>query len=333
MDTEILSPVWVEIDLGNLDDDIKEIQSKASPASLIGVVKADAYGHGMIEVTRVMKKNGIHTFAVAKLTEAIAFRRIYKKDELIILTLTADAYADILAEYDITPVVCSYDNAKVISDAAAKHGKVMNCYIAVDTGMGRIGYLPWDDDAIDDIAKIDSLPNLSIRGLTSHMSVADEADKTYTRHQAELFDEFYERIRAAGIDIPYRTIGNSATVMDTPEYTYDLVRPGIIVYGRYPSDEVDKDTLDLKPVMSVKGTISHLKEVPEGFYVSYGRKYRSERPAKIATVALGYADGYPRPYSGSGRMIVNGVVCPIAGNICMDQCMIDVTDVPDVKTC
>ena len=138
MNTEILSPVWVEIDLSNLDHNIKEIQKKASPASLVGIVKADAYGHGMIEVTRVMKKNGIHTFAVAKLTEAIAFRRIYRKDELIILTLTADHYADILAEYDITPVVCSYDNAKVISDAAAKHGKVMNCYIAVDTGMGRI---------------------------------------------------------------------------------------------------------------------------------------------------------------------------------------------------
>ena len=331
MNTEILSPVWVEIDLSNLDHNIKEIQKKASPASLIGVVKADAYGHGMIEVTRVMKRNGIHSFAVAKLTEALAFRRIYKKDELIILTLTADSYADILAEYDITPVVCSYENAKAISAAAKRHGKTLNCYIAVDTGMGRIGYLPWDENAVEDVAKISELPNLKIRGLTSHMAVADETDKTYTYHQAEQFNEFYDRLKAAGIDIPLRTIGNSATLMDTPEFAYDLVRPGIINYGRYPSEEVDKSALDLLPVMSVKGTISHLKEVPEGFYVSYGRKYRSNAPAKIATIALGYADGYPRPYSQSGKMIVNGVVCPIAGNICMDQCMIDVTEVPDVK--
>ena len=197
--------------------------------------------------------------------------------------------------------------------------------------MGRIGYLTWDENAVSEIKEISQLPNFKIAGLFSHMSTADSADKTFSRQQEQCFNEFYDKLIAAGIEIPMRTFANSASVMELPSVYFDAVRPGIILYGCYPSDDVDKSSLSLKPVMSVKATISHLKDVPAGFSVSYGREFISKRPSKIATIALGYADGYPRPYAPKGEVIVNGVKAPLAGNICMDQCMIDVTDVPDVK--
>ena len=235
------------------------------------------------------------------------------------------------SDYDITPVVCCIENAKTFADEAAKKGKTVHGLIAVDTGMGRIGYQPDDPAAIEDVAKISKLSNFKIKGMFSHMSTADCADKTYSKEQEKKYNAFYEALRAAGIDMNFRTFANSASIMEIPSIHFEAVRPGIILYGCYPSDEVDKNELSIKPVMSVKANIVHLKDVPAGFSVGYGRKFISERPSKIATLALGYADGYPRPYSKYAKVIVNGVFAPIAGNICMDQCMVDVTDVPDVK--
>ena len=163
------------------------------------------------------------------------------------------------------------------------------------------------------------------------MSTADAADKAYSHMQEEKYNKFYDALTAAGIEIPMKTLANSASIMELPTIHFDACRPGIILYGCYPSDEVDKNLLAIKPVMSVKANIVHLKDVPAGFSVGYGRKFISERPSKIATITLGYADGYPRPYSAQAKVIVNGVLCPIAGNICMDQCMVDVSEVPDVK--
>ena len=248
------------------------------------------------------------------------------------LGLTPDMYADVIAEYDITPVVCDSANAKAISDAAAKIGKTVFGLIAIDTGMGRIGYLADEiETSIEDIKKIAALPNFKIKGMFSHMSTADAADKTYSHQQEDKYNAFYEALTKAGVYVPMRTLANSASIMELPSIYFDAVRPGIILYGCYPSNEVDKKQLSIKPVMSVKANIIHLKDVPENFSVGYGRKYISEKPARIATIALGYADGYPRPYSAQAKVIVNGVVCPIAGNICMDQCMIDVSNVPNVK--
>ena len=163
------------------------------------------------------------------------------------------------------------------------------------------------------------------------MSTADAYDKTYSHQQEAKFNKFYEALTAAGIEIPFRTLANSASIMELPTVHFDACRPGIILYGCHPAGEVDVNELSIKPVMSVKANIVHLKDVPADFSVGYGRKYISKKPSKIATIALGYADGYPRPYSSNAKVIVNGVIAPIAGNICMDQCMIDVTDVPDVK--
>jgi len=329
---DAIRPAWVEVNLSNLDYNIKNIQAKAGGRPLIGVIKADAYGHGAVMCAEVLRQNGVKTFAIATLQEAVTLRETGATEEIIMLGLTPDMYADTLVKYDITPVVCDATNAKAISDAAAAAGKIVEGLIAVDSGMGRIGYLADDvDNAVFDVKKIAQLPNFKIKGLFSHMSTADAYDKTYSHQQEEKFNRFYDALVAAGIDIPLKTLANSASIMELPSIHFDTVRPGIILYGQYPSDEVDRAALHIKPVMSVKANIIHLKDVPENFSVGYGRKYISQKPAKIATLALGYADGYPRPYSAQAKVIVNGVLCPIAGNICMDQCMVDVSEVPDVK--
>ena len=197
--------------------------------------------------------------------------------------------------------------------------------------MGRIGYLADDTEyAVEDVKKIAALPNIRIFGLFSHMATADAYDKTFSHEQEARYIRFYEALTAAGIYVPFRTLANSASIMELPTVHYDGCRPGIILYGQYPSHEVDRNAFHIKPVMQVKANIVHLKDVPVGFSCGYGRKFIAQRPSRIATIALGYADGYPRPYSAQAKVIVNGVVCPIAGNICMDQCMIDVTDVPEV---
>lgn len=331
---EAIRPAWVEVNLSNLDYNIKNIRAKIGDRDMIGVIKADAYGHGSVKVAEVLRENGVKIFAIATLQEAITLREAGAKEEIIMLGLTPDMYADTIVNYDITPVVCDAANAAAIDAAAAAAGKTVSGLIAVDTGMGRIGYLPDDaniDAAVEDVKKIAALKNFKIRGLFSHMSTADAFDKTYSHEQEAKYNKFYDALTAAGVEIPWKTLANSASIMELPTVHFDACRPGIILYGCYPSDEVDVNELSIKPVMSVKANIVHLKDVPAGFSVGYGRRYISEKPSKIATLALGYADGYPRPYSQFAKVIVNGVTAPVAGNICMDQCMVDVTDVPDVK--
>lgn len=327
---EALRPVWAEINLSNLDYNIKQIRNKVGNKQIIGVVKADGYGHGAVEVSNVLLENGVNTLAIATLSEAVALRDGGITCPIIMLGITPELYADTLLAYDITSVTSSYENAAGIASAAKTAGKTVEVLVAVDTGMGRIGFLP-AEESIGEILKISRLENLKIKGLFSHFATADEKDKTYAESQLAAYGRFYDMLEQAGIDIPFRTLANSAAIMEIPGAHFDAVRPGIILYGCYPSQEVDKNQLSIKPVMSVKGNIVHLKKVSSGFSVSYGRKFRADRESLIATLALGYADGYPRYLSGKGRVIVNGVYAPVAGNICMDQCMVDVTDVPGVK--
>lgn len=333
---EALRPVWAEINLSNFDYNIKQIKAKMTAdgqeREFIGVIKADAYGHGAVPCAQVLRDNGVKTFAIATLQEAITLRESGAKERIICLGLTPNMYADTVVKYDITPVVDDSRNAQALNDAAAAAGKTVEFLIAVDTGMGRIGYLSDDiDGAVEDLKKIQAMPNLKIFGMFSHMATADAYDKTFTHLQEERYNKFYEGITAAGIEVPFRTLANSASIMEVPTVLFNGCRPGIILYGLYPSHEVDPAQLSLKPVMSIKANIVHLKDVPVGFSCGYGRKFIAERPSRIATLGLGYADGYPRPYSPNAKVIVNGVVCPVAGNICMDQCMVDVTDVPHVE--
>lgn len=327
---EALRPAWAEINLNNLDFNIKQIKKKVGAKEIIGVVKADGYGHGAVTVSKVLLENGVQSLAIATLQEAIALREGGVTCPIIMLGITPEMYVDTLFTYDIIPVTTSFENAAAISEAAQLAGKIAEIFIAVDTGMGRIGFLP-EEESVNEILKISMLSNLKIKGMFSHFATADEKDKTYAEEQLAQYNLFYEKLSQAGIHIPHRTFANSAAIMEIPAAHFDAVRPGIILYGCYPSPEVDRNQLSIKPVMSVKANIVHLKTVSSGFSVSYGRRFTTERDSLIATLTLGYADGYPRYLSGKGRVIVNGVFAPVVGNICMDQCMIDVTDVPDVK--
>ena len=323
---DAIRAAWAEINITNLDYNIKQIKDKVGPGKKItGIIKADAYGHGAIKVATVLRANGIESFGVATLSEAVRLRKAgFILEEIIVLGLTPDPYIDTIIEYRLTPVVCDYENAEAISRAAAKANIIINGYLAIDTGMGRIGYDTDNSSSIDDIRMIMNLPNFRIAGLFSHFAAADSLDKTYTTVQEQRFMVFYKKLLNAGIPIPCRTLANSAAIMEVASSHYEMVRPGIIMYGCYPSAEVDRSQIDLRPVMSIKANIVQLKKVPAGNSISYGRKFTTRQDSLIATIPIGYSDGLPRPYSTKGKVIVNGVFAPIAGTICMDQCMFEV---------
>ena len=327
---EAMRAAWAEINVSNLDWNIKQIINKVGPDKKItGIIKADGYGHGALKCAAVLRANGVSSFGVATLTEAIHLRKGgYDVEEILILGVTPDPYADVIVNYNLAPVVCSFENAETISRAAVKAGKVIHGYVAIDTGMGRIGLNPEDPASVEEVKMISGLEGFRIHGLFSHFATADAEDKHYAQIQEQRFSAFYDKLIAEGINVPVRALSNSAAVMEIPTAHFEQVRPGIILYGLYPSDEVDRNEIELRPAMSVKANIVHLKKVPAGTSVSYGRKWTASRDSVIATIPLGYADGYPRPFSGKAEVIVNGLKAPIVGNICMDQCMIDVTDVP-----
>lgn len=330
---DALRAAWAEINITNLDFNIKQIKEKVGPGRKItGIIKADGYGHGAVKVATVLRANGIDSFGVATLSEAVRLRKAgFVLEEILVLGLTPEPYVDTIVEHRLTPVVYGFKNAQAISREAEKSDIIIKGFIAADTGMGRIGYNPEDPASIEDIKAISELPNFKIQGLFSHFATADAEDKTYSAVQEQRFMVFHKKLLKEDIEIPCRTFANSAAIMEIASSHYEMVRPGIILYGCYPSEEVDKNQLALKPVMSVKANIVQLKKVSAGTSVSYGRKYTATKDSLIATIPLGYADGLPRPYSSRGKVIVNGVFAPIAGNICMDQCMIDVTNVPYVR--
>lgn len=321
---------WAEINLTHIDHNIKQIKEKVGNKQIIAVVKADGYGHGALAVSQVMLKNGVKMLAVATLQEAITLREGGIQCPIVLLGITPELYGDLVVAYDLIPTVSSLENAQALSRAACHGGTILQALVAVDTGMGRIGFLP-EEASIAPIVEMDRLSNLKIKGILSHFATADEKDKTYANGQLEKYKTFTQRLVSSGLQLEICSLANSAAVMEIPDAYFDAVRPGIILYGCYPSQEVDRNKLSLKPAMSVKANIIHLKTVPSGFSVSYGRKFTTEKESLIATLPLGYADGYPRFLSGKARVIVNGMYAPIAGSICMDQCMVDVTHVPHVK--
>ncbi len=328
---EALRPAWVEINVENLTYNIKNIQNKIGPKKeCIGVVKADGYGHGAIEVVKVLLNNGVNTVAVATLSEAISLRDAGFTCPIVHLGLVPAMYGQILLDFDITPVTASFENASALSDLAKTQGKTLYGFIAIDTGMGRVGLIP-NEESIKEIKKINQLSNFKVKGIFSHFATSDEKDKSYAKLQLDQYANFCKDLEKFDIQIPMKTFSNSAAVMELPQSHYDAVRPGIILYGCYPSGEVDKGQLSIKPAMSVKANIVQLKRVPAGTSISYGRRFTTSRESLIGTLTLGYADGYPRPLNGQGRVIVGGCYAPVVGNICMDQCMIDVTDVSGVK--
>lgn len=322
--------VWAEINLDNLKFNMQQIRKKAKSKDIIAVIKADAYGHGALDIAETLIDNGATSFAVAMVSEGIELRKGGFKCPIVILGYTSPGLIDDLLKYNIEQSVYTYEYAKIISEIAEKNNVQAKIHIAVDTGMGRIGFLP-NNKSAETIYNISKLPNIVLEGIFSHFATADEKNKKYAYEQLNKFNLFYDRLSEKGIKINTRHIANSAAIMEMPESHFEAVRPGIILYGYYPSKEVLKENLDLKTVLSLKACISHIKKLPSGEYISYGRKYKTDKESIIATLPIGYADGYTRLLFNKAKVIINGTVAPIVGNICMDQCMVDVTNVKDVK--
>ena len=333
---ETLRQVWAEIDMSEFDHNVKEIKKQLDGVPMIGVIKANGYGHGATECAKVLKFNGVDHYAVATIEEGINLRNDGIEGSIVLLGFTPSQCVDTVIEYGLTPTLMHYEYAKALSDAAVAAGEEdFKCLFAVDTGMGRIGYRLFTDEerteAVEAYKKISELPGIKIPGVMTHFSSADEEDTEYTKHQLENYNAFIEKLAEEDIH-PMKICANSAAIMMYPEAHFDAARPGIILYGQAPSAYLKGKVLDIHPVMTVKAEIVNLKTVPAGTSVSYGRKFTSDNEeTKIATIGLGYADGYSRLNSGKIEVLCGGIKCPVVGNICMDQCMVDVTEVPNVK--
>ncbi len=322
-------PTWVEVNLDNIEYNLRNIQRIVKDKEIIAVVKADAYGHGAVDVAHLLSENGITRFAVAVIAEAVELRRSGINDSILVLGYTPPSLHHMILNYDIEQTVFDYKTALEISKLAQSQFKNVKIHIALDTGMGRIGFL-YSKESLDEIYKISKLENLEIEGIFSHFSSADAKDKTYSTMQLKKFDEFCSKIKSLGISYRIRHISNSAAILDIPESYYDAVRPGLILYGCYPSTEVKK-IIDLKPALSFKTTIVYLKDLPQGEYISYGRKYKTSKTEKIATLPVGYADGVSRILNNKIKVIIKDKKIPIVGSICMDQCMVNVDLVKNVS--
>ncbi len=321
---------YAAVDLDAVEFNMESMRKNISPETgMIGVVKADAYGHGAAPVAQAIDRF-VAGYAVATIEEGLLLRRHGVSKMILILGVTHPADYEKLLKADIRPSVFTMEQAEPLSELACCMGKRAKIHLALDTGMGRIGMEP-DGKGADLAARIVSLPGIEAEGLFTHFATADEADKSETRRQLERYLEFDEMLRARGIEIPLKHCSNSAGIIAFPEANLNLVRAGISIYGMYPSDEVDRTRLALRPVMELKSAVSYVKEMRPGQKISYGGTYTVERPMRVATIPVGYGDGYPRGLSGRGCVLICGRRAPILGRICMDQFMVDVTDIPEAE--
>lgn len=333
------SPIYAEINLASFRHNIAEIKRIITPgAGIMAVIKADAYGHGVLNIAREAADAGIGFFAVARMNEAAVLRNAGIKTPLLLFddsrTYGADKYIDL----DIRASVNSMEDAEFFSATAAGCSSKLRVHIKIDTGMGRLGFLADGLTSCGDgsplaekIRKISGLPNIEIEGIYSHFANSDTKDKTHALEQLELFRKLAESIEPVLHKKPLLHMANSGAIMEIPDSHFDMVRAGIIMYGLYPSGEVDRSIIDLKPVMSLKSRIVHLKKVGPGFKVSYGSTYVTDKETVIATIPAGYADGISRHLSSNGDMLVKGKRAPIIGRVCMDLTMLDVTGIEGVS--
>ncbi|MCD8362606.1 MAG: alanine racemase [Lachnospiraceae bacterium] len=324
--------VCAEINLDAAAYNFKSMKKNLKPdTQIIAVIKTDGYGHGATPIARMMQEyDYIWGFAVATIEEALTLRRAGITKPLLILGFVfPDAYEDVV-KYDIRPAVFKLSIARQLSEEAVRQGKTVHVHIKVDTGMSRIGFADTEGSA-DIVKEISELPCLETEGLFTHFARADERDKTSARGQLARYLAFSELLEQRGVGIRYHHCSNSAGIFDLPEANLDLVRAGISIYGLYPSEEVDKFAVPIVPVMSLKSHIVYIKDLQPGAAVSYGGTFVAERPMRVATIPVGYGDGYPRLLSGKGHVLIRGRRAPILGRVCMDQFMVDVTEIPEAS--
>lgn len=328
MELNVKRPVWVEVNLDNLRHNMREIKKQIkSGTEVMAVIKADAYGHGALGVIDALKAENINKFAVAVLSEAIEIRDKDKDIQIILLGYTPDANLEEVIKWDITPTIYSLRQAKVLNELAKQYGKKIAVHINVDTGMHRVG-LPIKQRTVEVIKEISEMDNLYLEGVYTHFAVADEADKWYTLKQIEEFKYIIEELKKLGVEVPIKHVSNSAAILDLPEFNYDMVRAGLLMYGHYPSEVQEKDkVIDLKQVMSLHSKIYHIRTLEKGESVSYGLTYTVNRESRTGLIPIGYADGYSRGLSNKGKVIIKGknVIAKVAGTICMDKFVVDIT--------
>ena len=329
---------WAEISLNAIEHNYNVIRKKvADDTKVCCVIKADGYGHGAVELSQVYEKLGADFFAVSNIDEGIEIRKSGSKLPIVILGYTPVSEAENLAEYDISQAVFSLEYAKELSEKCVEEDCICKMHIKVDSGMSRIGFMcqefPRDEYSIEEICEACCLPNLEVEGLFTHFCVSDEdaEGREFTNKQYENFIHVRDSLKKRGVDISVVHCSNSGAIEDYPETCCDMVRAGIILYGLAPSSKL-ADRLDLVPAMTLKTVVAFVKEVQKGATISYGRTFTADRKMKIATVPIGYADGFIRQNAKDGYMTVNGKKAKIVGRICMDQTMLDVTDIEDVKT-
>ncbi len=321
---------FARVDLDAIRKNIIEEKKLLNPQTrIMAIVKADAYGHGAIQVARTLS-DFVCGFGVAVIEEALKLRAARIDKMILILGFTGTQWFEDVVRHDISQTVYEYSMAKQLDSTASLMGKKAKIHIKIDTGMGRIGFKP-DKESLEVIKKISRLPNIELEGIFTHFARADEATTEYAKKQLDIFTDFVKKCEEEGVNFRYHHAGNSAGILQYKDAGLDFARSGISTYGLYPSEEMRHDTIDLKPALEWISKISYIKKVESGTPISYGGTYVTDKDSLIATVPVGYADGMKRSLSNKGRVLVNGEYAPIVGRICMDQFMIDVTGIPDVK--
>ena len=321
--------VYANIDLDAIYENVVNAKKLTKPGTkLMAIIKADAYGHGAVEVARTLD-DVADAYGVAILEEGIELRQAGIDKPVLILGYTPKALYPAMIKHDIATAVFTWEMAQEISQTAEALGRTARIHIKLDTGMSRIGFKQ-DDESLETICRIAKLPNISIDGCFTHFARMDETDKTWALKQFERYQDFVKRLEEAGVTFPVKHVSNSAGIIEMPQVNLDMVRDGIAVYGMYPSEEVDKSKILLRPAMELKAYVSYVKTLEPGVQISYGGTFTTTSETRVATVPVGYADGYPRALSGKGHVLIHGQYAPILGRVCMDQFMVDVTDIPDV---
>lgn len=324
---ERIRPVWVEIDLDAIRHNLSEIRRQIGPAvEIMAVVKAEAYGHGAVKVAGTALQSGANRLGVALPEEGIALRKAGITAPILVFSPLQIDQAEVMVKFDLTPTICMLEPAVALSRAAVTANKKINIHLKIDTGMGRIG-VPANEGIVF-IKKLQSLPDIIIEGIFSHLATADERDKEYAKYQTKTFNKVIVDLKEAGLLPPKAHLANSAAIIDLPLTYYNMVRPGIMLYGMYPSSEVGREKVRLKPAFTLKTKVVFIKRVSQGSTISYGRKYTVPRDTTIITIPIGYADGWPRRLSGKADVLISGKRFPVVGTICMDLCMVDVGDEP-----
>lgn len=316
---------YLKIDLNRLEHNFNSVRNKLpSNVKVLGVIKANAYGHGAVEIGRFLDEK-CDFFGVACIEEAIELKRSGIKTPILILGRVFPFDVEAAVKYDIRIPIFSYADAVALSEEAVKQNKSVQFHFCIDTGMSRIGFQV-NEESADICKRITELPNIFAEGLFSHFATADEADLSKAVEQRNKYKSFCDMLGDRGIEIPIKHLNNSAGIMNFDEY-FDMCRMGIITYGLYPSEEVDKSLLDIEPIMSWYTKISHIKVLEPEREISYGGTYKTDKPTKVATIPIGYADAFPRCLSNKGKVIINGKYAKILGRVCMDQFMVDVSDI------